>query len=371
MSSSTARKVHDPTKGMKDLGFDNDQHRQDLFDRIHSADVESQILRDVLDRLQAGGIASEILRHDDGSFVINTLEQYSFPWVYPQYKCMTWIKMSHDDYTLLIDDTIIGSDAVSHFTINGKKQALMARLRSFANGFFIKQMICPTCVICRKRPTKHLIGNQEMIDSQKHVMCFRDLFARPVCGKQLCILIALKPVINYTALTGIASNRNMLTCDRCLSFLSEIMTLCANCNCVAYCSETCRLAHRGLHRTHCNAVVKRCRGREKTCARCHMTGFRFASCSRCERVHYCSYFCHHANWPTHKVVCDWKVSQEHIRNRGILNRGILNNIPKAEVTVIEGPTSTSLDTICLQLNVGLHLGDAAVAEHMLQMLHNM
>ena len=97
-----------------------------------------------------------------------------------------------------------------------------------------------------------------------------------------------------------------------------------------------------------------------------MTGFLFASCRRCESVHYCSYFCHQANWPTHKVVCDWKVSQEHTRCGGILH-----NIPKAEVTVIEGPTSTSLDTICHRLNVGLHLGDAAVAEHMLQMLDNM
>ena len=160
MSSSTARKVHEPTKGMKDLGFDNDQHQKDLLDRIHLGDIES-----------------EILRQDDGTFVINTQEQYSFPWVYPQYKCMTWIRMSQDDYTMLIDDNIIDNDAVAHWTRNKQKQALIARLRHFANGFFIKQMICPTCVICRKRPTENLIGYQEIIDSWKHVMCFRDLFA--------------------------------------------------------------------------------------------------------------------------------------------------------------------------------------------------
>ena len=45
-----------------------------------------------------------------------------------------------------------------------------------------------------------------------------------------------------------------------------------------------------------------------------------------------------------------------------MSGGILHNIPKAEVTMIDGPKLTTLEAVCDQLHVGLHLGDDAVVE---------
>ena len=178
-----------------------------------------------------------------------------------------------DEYKLLTNDNTTDVARVPdttdgrarNWTNNKGKGDVMVRCRELANGFFIKQEICATCVICRKRPTTRLIGCQGIMYSEIHILCFQDAFAQPVCAESTCKLIARKPVLHYKFAMGMSSTSNMLTCDRCLSFVGD-MKLCEVCECVTYCSEECQQIHVRRHGPLCKSILTRCGGRQKQCA---------------------------------------------------------------------------------------------------------
>ena len=103
MSNFAARKIHEPTKGMKNFGFVYYQRQIELLDSIKSGDIKS-----------------DYGRRDDGTIVTTTQERCFIPYVFCQFKSMIWVSISIDDLTLLTNDNIINNEPVRD-CINNKK----------------------------------------------------------------------------------------------------------------------------------------------------------------------------------------------------------------------------------------------------------
>ena len=100
---------------MKNLGFDNDQNQVDLFDMIKSGEIEY-----------------EFVQQDDGTGVFTTQKQYSFPYIFPHFKCMTWVVMFLDEYKLLTNDNDTDVERVT--TCPAVKNTDDGRARNWTNN---------------------------------------------------------------------------------------------------------------------------------------------------------------------------------------------------------------------------------------------